>query len=181
MIPECNGSKGIQLYEALRFPNEWKHIATLIKDNGRYAALVDPSIVHYNNQWYLFSYASKLKNLHLFTSDNLKGPWHEHPKSPIVQGSPQFARPAGKIIINNGTLYRYAQDETPNYGTRVWAFRITELTTQTYNEEPASIYPVVQPGNEWWNKDGMHTIDLHQINTDKCFAFVDGFTINAQA
>ena len=180
MIPECNGSKGIQLYEAIRFPNEWKHIATLIKDNGRHAALVDPSIVHYNNHWYLFCYAGKLKNLHLFTSTNLTGPWHEHPKSPVVQSSPQFARPAGKVIITNGILYRYAQDETPNYGTRVWAFRITELTPQTYLEEPASTDPVIQPGTAWWNKDGMHTIDLHQTNTDEYYAFVDGFTINAQ-
>jgi len=74
-------------------------------------------------------------------------------------------------------MYRYAQDEIPNYGTKVWAFRITELTEHAYNEEPASDAPVLQPGSEWWNKDGMHTVDLHQNQSGEWLAFVDGFTI----
>ncbi|MCX6178395.1 MAG: hypothetical protein NT163_03335 [Chlorobiales bacterium] len=180
MIPECNNSGGIQLYEAKKFPEQWHLVATLIKSTGRYSALVDPSTIHYQNRWYLFSYAQKSKNLHLYMSDILTGPWKEHPKSPIVSSSPNYARPGGRVILNNGIIYRYAQDEIPNYGTKVWTFRITELTENTYCEELASEKPVLQPGREWWNKDGMHTVDPHQRETGEWLALVDGFSIHHQ-
>lgn len=178
MIPECIGSKGIQLYQATQFPEQWKHMATIIKGHDRFAALADPSIIHHQNRWYLFSYAGKSKNLHLFSSEQLTGPWTEHPKSPVCCNSPHFSRPGGRIIMHEGTLYRYAQDEIPLYGSRVWAFRITELTANTYYEERASEQPVVQPGHEWWNKDGMHTVDLHKTQEGRWMAFVDGFTVH---
>jgi len=177
MIPECYNSGGIQLYQAKSFPDQWQHITTIIKSTRRYSALVDPSIIHYQNHWYLFSYAPKNKNLHLFSANTLTGPWKEHPKSPIVNNSPHYARPGGQVINNNGELYRYAQDETPNYGTKVWAIRITELTAVTYKEDAPEKEPVVQPGNELWNKDGMHTVDAHQTGTNDWIALVDGFSI----
>ena len=178
MIPECAGSGGIQLYKAKHFPDQWHHIATLVKGHDRYAALADPSIFCYRNRWYLFSYCGKDKSLHLFTSKTLTGTWKEHPKSPVAAGTPCFARPGGRVIIHDGSIYRYSQDETPNYGTRVWAFRITELSEESYSEEPASEKPVVEPGDEWWNRSGMHTVDPHQTQTGEWIALVDGFTIS---
>ena len=178
MIPECMGSGGIQLYQATEFPERWQRIATLIKGNGSAAALVDPSIIHYQNRWYLFSYSGKSKSLHLFTAGHLAGPWKEHPKSPLVSGSPHFSRPGGRVVSHEGVLYRYAQDEIPNYGSRVWAFRITELTKESYSEEAASENPIVEAGHEWWNRDGMHTIDPHQLEDGRWIACVDGFTIS---
>lgn len=177
MIPECAGSGGIQLYQAQHFPDQWQHITTLVKGHGRYTALADPSIFSYRNRWYLFSYCGKDKSLHLFTSETLTGAWQEHPKSPVVSGTPCFSRPGGRVIIHEGSIYRYAQDETPNYGTRVWAFRITELSEERYSEEPATKKPVIEPGKEWWNKSGMHTVDAHQTKTGEWIALVDGFTI----
>ena len=177
MIPECNNSGGIQLYEASQFPDQWQRVSTLIKSTGRNSALVDPSIIHYRNRWYLFSYAPKSKNLHLFTSAYLTGPWQEHPQSPLVCNSPNFARPGGRVVLYNGSIYRYAQDEIPHYGTKVWAFRITELTELTYTEEPVSEEPVLQPGHEWWNNAGMHTVDAHQTASNEWIALVDGFSI----
>jgi hypothetical protein len=180
MIPECMGSGGIQLYRATHFPDEWQHSATLIKGKDRFSPTVDPSIIYCHNRWYLFSYAGKSKNLHLFSAETITGPWKEHPKSPVVRNSPHFARPGGRVILYHGAIYRYAQDEVPNYGTKVWAFRITELTENTYREELASEEPVVQPGHEYWNKDGMHTVDPHQRESGEWFALVDGFTIKQQ-
>jgi len=177
MIPECYESGGIQLYEALQFPDKWQYKATLIKGQGRMSALVDPSIIHYMERWYLFSYAPKSKSLHLFSANTLTGPWKEHQKSPVMINSPHYARPGGKVINNNGELYRYSQDETPNYGTKVWAIRITELTEKTYIEDLPEKEPVIQPGNECWNKDGMHTVDAHSTISGDWIALVDGFTI----
>ena len=180
MIPECMGSGGIQLYRATHFPDEWQHSDTLVTGKKRLSATVDPSIIHYQNRWYLFSYAPKSKSLHLLIAETLTGPWKEHPKSPVVSNSPQFARPGGKVILYNGAIYRYAQDEIPDYGTKVWTFRITELTENSYYEELASNKPVVEPGNEWWNLTGMHTVDPHQRATGEWWALVDGFSIQQQ-
>ncbi|NTW83846.1 MAG: hypothetical protein HGB36_10850 [Chlorobiaceae bacterium] len=179
MVPECRKSGGIQLYRATNFPFEWKKVATLVKGSkSSRAPLVDPSIVNYRSRWYLFSYALKTKSLHLFHSDSLTGPWKEHPKSPLVSGSPSYSRPGGRIIIDNGNLYRFSQDEIPNYGTRVWAFQITELSEYGYAEKPAFQEPVVEPGNGIWNRDGMHTVDAHRQEDGKWIVYVDGFTVN---
>ncbi len=176
MIPECLRSGGIQLYRAISFPERWERIATIIKSDTKHAAVVDPSIIRYGNRWYLFSYG-KNRSLHLFMSETLIGPWTEHPQSPVVTGSPHFARPGGRVIDHEGHLYRYAQDEVPCYGSKVWAFRITELTPTTYREEAVSGDPVLGPGNESWNRDGMHNVDPHREPSGEWLAYVDGFTI----
>jgi hypothetical protein len=176
MIPECHGSGGIQLYRAKDFPGQWERISTIVKGDRNHAAIVDPSVIRHGNRWYLFSYG-KNRSLHLFTAETLSGPWEEHPGSPVVTGSPQFARPGGRVIDHEGYLYRYAQDEIPCYGSRVWAFRITELTPATYREEAVSANPIVQPGIESWNRNGMHHVDPHQDPSGRWMAFVDGFSI----
>ncbi|ACF42714.1 hypothetical protein Ppha_0385 [Pelodictyon phaeoclathratiforme BU-1] len=87
MIPECAKSRQIKLYKAAPFPGKWEQCATLIKSNKRYPPLLDPSIVLHDGRWYLFSFARKLQNLHLFSSDTLYGPWTEHPKSPVIRAT----------------------------------------------------------------------------------------------
>jgi len=165
MIPECMKSGGIQ------------RVVTLVRRTRTVTAIVDPSIIHYRNRWYLFSYAMKQKSLHLFTAAALEGPWTEHPKSPVLSGSPHFARPGGRVIEHGDSIYRYTQDEVPLYGSRVWAFRITELSETAYSEEAVADCPVIQAGNQWWNSAGMHTVDPHQRDSGEWFAFVDGFRI----
>lgn len=174
MIPECAKSKSIRLYRATNFPGKWEPVTTIIKGDKRQVPLLDPSVVHHNGKWYLFSYMRKVNNLHLFVADSLEGPWKEHPKSPIVTGSDHFARPGGRVVADGEVLYRYAQDGVPRYGSKAWAFRITELTPSTYREEQASSTPVVQQGNEAWNNRGMHTVDPHQMPDGRWIAFVDG-------
>jgi hypothetical protein len=179
MIPECRTSWGIQLYKATQFPDSWQRVATLVKGSRSYCPLLDPSIIRHENRWYLFGYArksgrKKVHNLHLFSADTLTGPWAEHPQSPVISSNPHHARPGGRIVAADGALYRYAQDGVPNYGSKVWAFRITTLTQELYREIPAPDGPVLQAGNESWNNAGMHTVDPHQLTDGQWFAFVDG-------
>jgi hypothetical protein len=176
MLPECADSHEIRLYRAAVFPDRWEYAATLIRSNKRYPPLLDPSIVHHEGRWYLFSNARKLNNLHLFSSDALGGPWKEHPQSPILTASPHFARPGGRVIRDGEALYRYAQDGIPNYGSKVWAFRITELTSERYDEEQVSGGAIIQPGQEGWNNRGMHTVDAHKRENGGWIALVDGLT-----
>jgi len=37
--------------------------------------------------------------------------------------------------------------------------------------------PILKASGVGWNKDGMHHIDLHQVEQDKWIACVDGFYI----
>ncbi|MCF8384108.1 MAG: hypothetical protein K9G39_11060 [Chlorobium sp.] len=174
MIPECAKSNEIRLYRAIEFPLRWELAATLLKGNKKKVPLLDPSVVFHNGYWYLFSYMRKVNNLHLFISENLTGPWKEHPESPIVRGNDHFARPGGRIVKDGLFLYRYAQDGVPRYGSKAWGFRISELTPTRYSEEPVSDKPVVQAGNKSWNNRGMHTVDPHKISDGRWIAFVDG-------
>ncbi|NTU53277.1 MAG: glycoside hydrolase family 32 protein [Chlorobiaceae bacterium] len=175
MVPECGESGGITLYRADRFPDRWVRVATLIQGKGRYAPLYDSSLVKHRGRWYLFSYARKVNRLHLFSSENLTGSWREHPKSPLISGSPHYARPGGRVIEHDGVLFRFAQDGIPNYGSKVWAFRINELSEGEYAEELLPEKPVVMAGDEYWNDKGMHTVDLHRQG-GSWIAMVDGLS-----
>ena len=177
MIPECCKSGGIHLYRATAFPERWERLATIIRSDREHKALVDPSVIRHGDCWYLFSYG-KNRSLHLFVSASLAGPWTEHPKSPVISGTPQFARPGGRVTLHEGNIFRFAQDETPHYGSRVWAFRIIELSPTTYREEAVSDTPVLQAGHEPWNRDGMHNIDPLLETSGTWLACVDGFTIH---
>jgi hemin uptake protein HemP len=174
MIPECAKSNAVRLYRATSFPEKWEYLSSIITGRKRYSPLFDPSIVRHNGQWYLFSYARKLNNLHLFTASDLTGKWTEHPASPVVTESQSFARPGGRIVSHEGNLYRYAQDGLPRYGSKAWAFRITELTPRSYREEPCTSGPVIAEGPEPWHNAGMHTVDAHQMENGSWIAIVDG-------
>ena len=179
MLPECADSHEVRLYKAATFPERWEYAATLIRSKKRYPPLLDPSILHHEGRWYLFSNARKVNDLHLFTSDALCGPWTEHPQSPLLIASPHFARPGGRVVRDGDKLYRYAQDGIPNYGSKVWAFRITELSKDSYREEQVAGGPVIQPGEEGWNNRGMHTVDAHQQQKGEWIALVDGLELKA--
>lgn len=174
MIPECAKSKSIRLYRAGSFPEGWRQIATLLKGNKHKVPLLDPSVICHNGHWYLFSYMRKMNNLHLHVAESLTGPWREHPASPIFRNSDHFARPGGRVIRDGTILYRFAQDGLPYYGSKVWGFRITELTPTSYYEEAVSETPVIQAGPESWNNMGMHTIDAHKMPDGRWIALVDG-------
>jgi hypothetical protein len=137
----------------------------------------DPSLVKHKGRWYLFSYARKVNQLHLFTAETLTGLWKEHPKSPLLSGSPHYARPGGRVIGYDGALYRFSQDGIPHYGSKVWGFRITGLSETEYAEELLPEKPVVMAGDENWNDKGMHTVDLHRY-AGRWVAMVDGLSFS---
>jgi hypothetical protein len=174
MIPECAKSNAVRLYRATEFPLRWEQIASLLKGSKRNTPLLDPSVVCHNGHWYLFSYSRKENNLHLFTSSGLKGPWKEHPASPLVKACRSFSRPGGRVVSHEGYIYRYAQDGLARYGSKAWAFRISELTPDSYREEPCPGGPVVAEGREPWCNAGMHTVDPHRLENGRWIAFVDG-------
>jgi hypothetical protein len=171
MIPESFDAVSVRLYKAVDFPTQWIFVKTLLEGEP----YVDPSIFRHNNKWWLFTATPSCDTLKLYYANTLEGPWKEHPKSPIIEGDADIARPGGRVLIFDNWIIRYTQDAYPTYGNQVWAYEITELTTTSYKEKLASELPIVKlTGGTEWNGQGMHQVDSHRIGKNKWIACVDG-------
>lgn len=174
LIPESFEADSIRLYKATDFPYQWEFVATLIDD----MALVDPSIVQFDDKWWLFAADADNKNdtLRLFLADELEGLWQEHPASPIVEANNHIARPSGRVLEYDGRLFRFTMDVNPTFGThRVLALEITEMTPTSYEEVLVSEESILEADGSGWNSQAMHQIDPHQIGVKEWLASVDGF------
>jgi hypothetical protein len=167
MTPETLGANAVRLYRGDPFPFHWTLVATLVD-----RPLADPSVLHFGGRWWLFA-GDGNNILRLYSAEELTGTWREHPKSPIVVDDPHRARPGGRVVAWDGRLFRMAQDCEPDYGLRVTATRIAELSPEGYAEDPAGV-EVVGPGKESWNKFGMHHVDAHMLPDGTWLACVDG-------
>jgi hypothetical protein len=91
-----------------------------------------------------------------------------------VNGDKDRSRPGGRILIDNGQLLRFAQDDYPTYGNAIRVFEIVNLTTESYNEIELFSQPIFQGSGTGWNSVGMHNIDIVQADEDYYIACVDG-------
>lgn len=173
LIPESYKANCIRLYKAVDFPIKWSFLTTLL-DGGDY---VDSSVFQFNGMWWLFTSSPKGNILHLYYADDLMGDWTEHPKSPVIEGNINIARPGGRVVVVDGKILRYTQDGEHFYGNQVRAFEITELTPTNYAEKEVEKNPVLKASGMGWNKIGMHTIDPHKLAEDNWLACVDGYSI----
>jgi hypothetical protein len=174
LVPESYQAGSIRLYQAREFPTRWEFLGSLLE--GTY--LVDTSLLHHKGRWWLFTETDpdgKNDTLRLFHADALLGPWVEHPQSPVVQGNPLAARPAGRVLAADGKVIRFAQGCYPFYGTDIRAFVITRLTTTDYKEHEAEGGPVLQGSGAGWNACGMHHLDAHPTREGRWLACVDGW------
>lgn len=178
MVPESCQTNSIRLYRADSFPWRWSFVTPLI-DSKDY---VDPSLVHFGDKWWLFASSGKAPRraeyLHLFSADELTGPWREHPKSPVVKGDAAIARPGGRVFVLGNHVIRYTQDCASTYGRQVRAFEITEMTEDTFAERLVSDEPILQPSAGGWTEMGMHHIDPHLLEDGSWLACVDGWRWN---
>lgn len=173
MVPESYEAGAIRLYRAQPFPTSWTYVTTLL--HGPY--LVDPSLAYYQGRWWLFTDTSPSRQhdtLRLYVAEQLCGPWHEHPCSPLLAGDGHRARPAGRVLVRQDRLMRYAQDCDPIYGQRVYAFDIA-VTPTTYQETQRGQGAILEGSGAGWNAHGMHHLDPHCLPNGHWLACVDGF------
>lgn len=171
MIPESYQAWSVRLYKAVNFPMEWTYVTSLLHGN-----FVDSSLFQYENKFWLFAETNPTGNdrLSLYFADDLMGPWEEHPKSPILKKNADSSRPGGRVLIYEGRVYRYTQDDFPTYGNQVSAFEITRLTPTEYEEKRVDKYPVIGASGKGWNGLGMHHVDPYEIEKNYWIACVDG-------
>jgi hypothetical protein len=136
MIPETCGNRTIELYRCERFPDRWVLDTVLMEDVEAADATV---LEHSGRLWMFVNLASRGlwldTELHLFHSEDARGPWRPHPLNPVVSDV-RRARPAGPIWEEEGRLIRPTQDCTPGYAFATSFQTITTLTTEDYAEEP---------------------------------------------
>ena len=169
MLPQSND--GVHLYQADSFPGEWRKTVSLF-EGGDFA---DPTMFQHNGLWWmLVARSGKHDQLRLFYANEIAGPWEEHPQSPIVENDPEIARPGGPVVRFEDELYRLAQDCAPRYGNQLRAFRITELTTEAYQEEPFKAEAILTAGSHAWNSVGMHHLHAQPLDDGTWRAAVDG-------
>jgi hypothetical protein len=171
MIPESFEARAVRLYRADDFPWRWSCVATLLEGE----VLLDPTVFRHAGRWWMFVETNpqhRYDTLRLFHSDRLEAGWREHPRSPLIAGDRHYARPAGSVVVCDGRPIRFAQDCEPEYGMRVHAFAIEEITATEYRER--YLGPVLDAGPLRWNTAGMHHLDAKQDGTGGWIACVDG-------
>jgi hypothetical protein len=136
MIPESAENRAIELYRCLHFPDQWRFEHNLMEDVRAY----DTTLVQYQGRWWMFANiaeheaASTWDELHVFDSDQpLSRDWRPHPLNPVVSDV-RRARPAGRLIFEQGRLYRPSQDSSGRYGRALCINEVLELNGHSYRE-----------------------------------------------
>jgi hypothetical protein len=168
MIPETHTEPAIRLYKATSFPDEWKYQGDLLTGE----TFLGPTLVRYKDLWWMFTSRPKNETLRLFFASDVKGPWTEHPLSPIVKKDLATAKPGGRPFVYDGKLYRLGQDSSKIYGYQVRAFEITEISPTTYSEKMIDT-ALVKATSTGWNAQAMHHVDAQQTGAHEWIALVD--------
>ncbi len=133
MLPETGENRSVQLYEAVdETMTQWQCVSKILDGEAWY-----DSIIHkIRGDYYLFTgHDDNVSQVqHLFVANSLKGPYIEHPKSPISRGRDR-GRNAGSIIEHNGELYRPVQVCKNSYGEQISIMRIDDISPIQFREK----------------------------------------------
>ncbi len=109
--------------------------------------------------------ASTCDELFLHYSDSpLSENWIPHKRNPIVSDA-KSARPAGRLFVRDGHLYRPSQNSSRHYG---YGFNICEIIKLTETEYEEKIVSVVEPK---WDKN---IVSTHTISYEDGLTIIDG-------
>ena len=160
MIPESVANRTVELYKCVDFPLKWEFQMNLMED----VRAVDATLLFHNNKWWMFTNmvendgASSWDELFLFSSENLLSQdWQPHPMNPVISDV-KSSRPAGKIFIEDGRIYRPSQNCSVRYG---YGFNINEITVLDDKNYSETIVSKVEPN---WDKDIIGTHTFNRVN-----------------
>lgn len=120
--------------------------------------VVDPSLLFYNNKYWLFCTVNNKQHnaqLFIFYSDNLEGAFTPHLLNP-VKTDISSARPAGSFFEFKGDIIRPSQNCSETYGGSLMLNKITTLSETDYNE---TLIKEISPFDKHFNK-GLHHISI---------------------
>jgi hypothetical protein len=167
MIPESAANATVELWRCVDFPTRWRHEANLLQG----VRCVDATLHRSREGWWMFANcaagASELfdDELCLFSAERLSGEWRPHPRNP-VKSDPRCSRPAGRLFLRDGALYRPAQVCVPRYGAGLAIHKVLKLGAHEYAERTVErIVPAAASG----------LLGLHTLNHAGDLTVVDAF------
>jgi hypothetical protein len=174
IIPETSKNKTIELYRCAEFPYKWEFDRNIMEN----ISAVDSTLFHYNDKWWLFTAMDQTANISgcsvelflFYTDDIFSGQWISHRLNPVVSDI-RTARPAGKIFMSDGKIYRPSQNCAGRYGIGFNINLITKLTEYDYEE---TLVTEVKP---LWDKRLKGT---HTLNFDKDFTVIDAYSFRSR-
>lgn len=159
MIPETARDLSVRLYRARNFPDDWEFESVLLKGHH----FCDSTLLRHQEKWWMFA-SDRHNVLNLYYADELTGPWHQHPASPIVHRSSKNARCGGRILSSSGRLLRISQDCELRYGHFLRAYEILEFDDDKYREVEIETSPILVPKTGTWRPFGCHHLDVLEHN-----------------
>lgn len=186
MIPETGWVGEIRLYKAVspdltRFELDKVLMRRELKDDDVIFDFADNVLYKKGEVYYLFTSILDKNGyqLQLYTSSELRGPYMQHPSSPICHNS-MYGRNAGSLIEYDGKLFRPTQDCTDTYGGQVNLMEITRLTPSRYEEYVFKDH--VLPTSRKFYKNGGHQLNYVKFKgriivamdakRDRCFPVI---------
>lgn len=131
MIPESHQAGEVALYRAREFPRDWVRKTALLA--GVPAA--ETSVIRHEDRWWMFFTVvgrggRDQRELHVAWAEALAGPWHLHPRNPVIEDR-AGARPGGTPFVGgDGVLTLPVQDCSGTYGGAIRFVRFTGLSPQ---------------------------------------------------
>lgn len=160
MLPESGFSDVLNLYRCVKFPHRWELERTIFEGLQYY----DSTLLEYGGRWWLFATVRNPRRLQLpdhdlvlFSAESpLSEQWIPHPGNPIVRSFAR-ARPAGRLFLHEGRLYRPSQNCTDRYGGSLNLNEVIQLDARKYQERLVKeVLPEATPGYI-----GLHHLDWH--------------------
>ena len=166
MIPETSASRSVELYRAVRFPDQWVFEKTLIDD----VRADDVTLIDHGGRLWMFAAISDWQSsqwdaLGLFHAADLHEEWHRHAGNPVLLDA-RAARPAGAMYHKNGVLWRPAQDCSERYGGGLALCRVDRLDEERFEQ---SVMQHFAPEG----KNGL--VGLHTLNEANGLEVIDFF------
>jgi hypothetical protein len=139
MIPESSAGRTVRLYRAARFPDRWVQEAVLLSD----VAASDATVIEHGGRFWMFAathdgFGSWSDTLSLFHAPRPQGPWQAHPANPVLVDQ-AAARPAGAMVVRNGTVWRPVQDCTGGYGCGIGLAEVTRLDPDGFEQHVRAV------------------------------------------
>ncbi len=164
MIPESGAANTLDLYVFDSITNSWRLDTQLMKEER----ISDATLFLHNGLYWILATnssenASTWDELSAYYATSLKGPWLPHAANPLISDL-RSARPAGRVIQEDGRLLRPAQDCEDGYGSAIAWCEIDKLTPTEFEERVVSR----TKGARQQGYNGMHT-----YNADDAFEVVD--------
>jgi hypothetical protein len=166
--------KAVELFRAKEFPSKWDRLGTVLEESF---FPHDPVYAHWNDRWWLFT-SRENQDVMVYHSPELTAGtdnWTPHANNPVVTDRIRAARQGGRPIVMDDALYLFFQDLEYEYGDQIRAFRVTELSENTYSDEEVQHSPVLTGFGSGWNSRKMHHYDAWSLGEEEGWrAAVDG-------